>query len=95
MAIVAILLSPILIPIPGPNIFVYYPGLRTISHFRAWRGALRGRRLKPRLYFPRLEIADIEATLKQGREQVDFEQVRQLAKTMGLEQLPHFLQRFT
>jgi len=93
VAVVAILLSPILIPIPGPNIFVYYPGLRTISHFRAWRGALRGRRLKPRFFFPRVEIADIEATLKQGREQVDFEQVRQLAKQMGLEQLPHFLER--
>jgi hypothetical protein len=94
LTVVAILLSPILIPIPGPNILFYYPGLRTISHFLAWRGVLHGRRLKPSLYFPRVEIADIEATLKQGREQVDFEQVRQLAKTMGLEQLPHFLERF-
>jgi len=95
VTVVAILLSPILIPIPGPNILFYYPGLRTISHFLAWRGVLQGRRLTPRLYFPQVEIADIEATLKQGREQIDFEKVRQLAKQMGLEQLPHFLERFT
>jgi hypothetical protein len=95
VTVVAILLSPILIPIPGPNIFFYYPGLRTISHFLAWRGVLHGRRLDRRLFFPQVEIADIEATLKQSRERIDFEQVRQLAKRMGLEQLPHFLERFT
>lgn len=95
ITLIAILLSPILIPLPGPNILFYYPGLRTISHFLAWRGVLHGRRLNPRVFSPRVEIVDIEATLKQGRERIDFEQVRQFAKRMGLEQLPHFLERFT
>lgn len=94
ITLIAILLSPILIPLPGPNILFYYPGLRTISHFLALRGALHGRRLNPRIFFPRVEISDIEATLKQGRGRIDFEKVRQLAEGMGLKQLPQFLVRF-
>jgi K+-H+ exchange-related protein len=95
ITLVAILLSPILIPLPGPNIFFYYPGLRTISHFLAWRGVLHGRRLKARFFFPQEEISDIQTFLKQDPEMIDFEQVRQLARRMRLEQLPHFLERFT
>jgi hypothetical protein len=94
MTLVAILLSPILIPLPGPNFFFYYPGLRTISHFLAWRGALHGRRLKARFFFPQVEISDIETILKQEPGRMDFDQVRDLAKRMKLEELPHFLERF-
>jgi Mitochondrial K+-H+ exchange-related len=32
-------LTPVLAPIPGPNVFFYYPALRLLSHYRAWRGA--------------------------------------------------------
>src|SRR5215470_2932168 len=39
---VVVVLTPILAPIPGPNVFFYYPVLRLLSHFRAIRGASSG-----------------------------------------------------
>ena len=39
---VVIIFTPILAPIPGPNLFLYYPFLRLLSHYRAIRGALWG-----------------------------------------------------
>ena len=39
---VVIIFTPILAPIPGPNLFLYYPFLRLLSHYRAIRGALSG-----------------------------------------------------
>ena len=41
---VVALLSPFLVPIPGPNVFFYYPVLRLLSHYRAFRGAVSGLR---------------------------------------------------
>lgn len=41
---VAILFTPILAPIPGPNIVLYFPFLRMLSHYRAIRGARAGLR---------------------------------------------------
>src|SRR5437870_7230443 len=46
ISIVAFFLSPFLIPVPGPNLFLYYPALRTLSHYLARRGAWHGLRLK-------------------------------------------------
>jgi len=39
---VVIVFTPILAPIPGPNVFFYYPFLRLLSHYRAILGALSG-----------------------------------------------------
>jgi hypothetical protein len=39
---VVIMLTPILAPIPGPNLFFYYPFLRLLSHYRAIAGAGSG-----------------------------------------------------
>ena len=41
---VAIVFTPILAPIPGPNVVLYFPLLRMLSHYRAIRGASRGLR---------------------------------------------------
>jgi len=41
---VAILFTPILAPIPGPNVVLYFPLLRMLSHHRAARGASAGLR---------------------------------------------------
>ena len=95
ITLIAMLLSPILVPIPGPNIFFYYPGLRVVSHFLAWRGVLHGSRLKSRFFFPQAEIFDIETVLSEGPRRMDFERVRELAQLMKLEHLPHFLKRYT
>ena len=39
---VVIVFTPVLAPIPGPNVFFYYPFLRLLSHYRAILGALSG-----------------------------------------------------
>lgn len=36
---VAVAFAWILVPIPGPNVFFYYPALRLLSHYRAMTGA--------------------------------------------------------
>src|SRR5438552_6510427 len=41
---VVIVFTPVLAPIPGPNVFFYYPFLRLLSHYRAILGALSGLR---------------------------------------------------
>ena len=41
---VVLVLTPILAPLPGPNVFFYYPFLRLLSHYRAIRGAALGLR---------------------------------------------------
>ncbi len=38
---VAVAFAWVLVPIPGPNIFFYYPALRLMSHYRAMTGARR------------------------------------------------------
>jgi hypothetical protein len=38
---VAIVLAPFMAPIPGPNVFFFYPFLRLMSHVQALRGARR------------------------------------------------------
>lgn len=43
LTVVAILLAPILVPIPGPNVSFFYPFLRLLSHRQALRGARRAR----------------------------------------------------
>ena len=41
---VVIVFTPVLAPIPGPNVFFYYPFLRLLSHYRAILGAAAGLR---------------------------------------------------
>ena len=43
---VVLVFTPFLAPIPGPNVFLYYPFLRLLSHYRALRGASAGLRAK-------------------------------------------------
>lgn len=39
LTVVAVAFSPFLVPIPGPNVILYYPALRLLSHYRALTGA--------------------------------------------------------
>ena len=41
---IVVVFTPILAPLPGPNVFFYYPFLRLLSHYRAIMGSLRGQR---------------------------------------------------
>lgn len=39
---IVVIFTPVLAPIPGPNIFFYFPFLRLMSHYQAIRGARAG-----------------------------------------------------
>jgi K+-H+ exchange-related protein len=95
LAVIALALSPILVPIPGPNLFLYYPGLRMISHYLARKGAIRGLKLSERYYVALPEIAEIEVILDQSSSSVDSGKIGEIASRLKLEKLPHFLTRYS
>ena len=39
---IVVLFTPVLAPLPGPNVFFYYPVLRLMSHYQALRGTRVG-----------------------------------------------------
>jgi Mitochondrial K+-H+ exchange-related len=82
-----------LIPIPGPNVFLYYPALRTVSHYLARKGALQGLKLERKRLLPLPEISEIELFLNQ--QPSEFEKIRSLAEKLKLEQLTPFLERYS
>ncbi|MFN8006868.1 MAG: hypothetical protein U0V70_07570 [Terriglobia bacterium] len=94
LSVVAILLAPLTVPIPGPNLFFYYPGIRTISHFLAWKGSRHGAGLKAREFSPREEILELEKILQDKGTPDQTERIKKLSDGLGLEQLPHFMERY-
>jgi hypothetical protein len=91
IAVVALALTPVLVPIPGPNLFLYYPALRTISHYLARKGTLHGLRMSDRGWVGMSEVAEIEAILKQK----STGKIPDIAASLRLEGLPHFLARYS
>lgn len=64
LTVVVIALTPILAPIPGPNLFFYYPFLRLLSHYRAIRGALSGLKSSDIQYKDLPELSGLEDNLQ-------------------------------
>jgi hypothetical protein len=92
-SIVALTLTPFLVPIPGPNLFLYYPALRMISHYLARRGALQALKVEKTCFVPLPEISEIELIFNQ--KPFDFEKIRSLSEKLKLEQLTPFLERYS
>jgi hypothetical protein len=95
VSVVALALTPVLVPLPGPNLFLYYPGLRTISHYLARKGASHGLRLHDRKWSALPEIAEIEAILSQKPSANESGKIEEIASRLNLERLAHFLQRYS
>jgi Mitochondrial K+-H+ exchange-related len=95
LAVVALVLTPILVPIPGPNLFLYYPGLRMISHYLARKGATRGLELEERNWVALPEIAELEAILNGEPSAVEPGKIVEIAGRLRLERLPDFLARYS
>lgn len=93
ITIITILLSPILVPLPGPNIFFYYPAARLISHYLARRGVLHGTRLETH-YASLPELSEIESLLNQSPTVKEFDKIEKIAISLRLEHLGHFLKRY-
>jgi len=60
---VVIMLTPVRIPLPGPNFFFYYPFLRLLSHYRAILGALSGLRSRDVTFKDLPELSRLEDNL--------------------------------
>jgi len=88
---VVIVLTPVLAPIPGPNVFFYYPVLRLISHYRAIRGCANALR-NPQITFKCLPaLGALEDNLRAPR--VDWDIVRATAERLNMRGLEKFLKK--
>jgi len=61
---VAILFTPILAPLPGPNVVLYFPFLRMLSHFRAMSGAKSGLRSSETEFICLPDLVGLEENLR-------------------------------
>ena len=60
---VVIMFTPFLAPIPGPNVFFYYPLLRLLSHYRAILGTFSGLRSRDIEFKDLPELSGLEDNL--------------------------------
>lgn len=87
-------LTPVLVPIPGPNLFFYYPALRTFSHWFAWKGVLAGLKNMPPQLVAREEIENLENMIGRSGVLDSAAEIQDLSSRMKLEQLPDFISRY-
>ena len=88
---VAIAFTPILAPIPGPNIILYFPLLRMLSHYRAVQGASVGLRSAEIEFKCLPDLVGLEENLRTPS--FDRRVVRDLAEALKIRGLEQFLER--
>jgi len=91
VSLVALVFTPILAPIPGPNFFLYFPMLRMLSHFRGMRGAncgLHSEKIEFK-YFP--DLAGLEENLRTPP--LDRRTILAMAEGLNIHGLERFLER--
>jgi hypothetical protein len=88
---VAIVFTPILAPIPGPNIVLYFPLLRMLSHYRAIRGTSSGLRSVDIEFKCLPDLVGLEENLRTPR--FDRRAVLALAEGLKISGLEQFLER--
>ncbi len=87
-----LLVSFILVPIPGPNLFLYYFGFRVVGHFFSVRGARQGLNVTRWRTEPRAPLTELRTLLvldPASREP----RVHEIALRLQLEHLATFFQR--
>ena len=82
--------TPFLAPIPGPNVFFYYPFLRWLSHYRAIRGTTNGLRFNAVEFKSLPELSGLEENLES---RFDRNAIRSLAERLKIRGLEQFLER--
>jgi hypothetical protein len=88
---VALVFTPILAPIPGPNIVLYFPLLRMLSHYRAIRGAGVGLRSDEIEFKCLPDLVGLEENLRTPP--FDRRAVLALAEGLKIRGLEQFLER--
>ncbi len=91
VTLVVLALTPILAPIPGPNVFFYYPALRLLSHYRALRGATQALTTMPIQLKTLDDLSGLEENLRTPR--FDHATIRAFAERMQIRGLDRFLER--
>ena len=90
ITLVVVMLAPFLVPIPGPNVFFYYPALRLASHYRAMNGARRALDQNLVRFHELPELARLEDNLGAARNKSD---VGRATRDVEIEGLDKFLDR--
>jgi hypothetical protein len=85
------LLSALLVPIPGPNIFGYYLGFRLVGHWLSWRGARHASTI-PWTLEPDGSLAEL-ASLVHIPRAVRASRVDAIAARLNLQRLSKFFER--
>lgn len=88
---VALVFTPILAPIPGPNFFLYFPLLRMLSHFRGMRGAKSGLRCEDIEFRCLPDLAGLEENLRTPP--LDRRTILAMAEGLNIRGLERFLER--
>jgi len=87
-------LAPVLVPIPGPNLFFYYPALRTFSHWLAWQGVLSALSQMPPQLVAQEEIAGLESAIGSKGIADSRAEIQDHSSRLKLEELPEFIARY-
>jgi hypothetical protein len=88
---IVIAFTPILAPIPGPNIFLYYPVLRLLSHLRALRGAASALRSSKVQFKSLPDLSGLEENLQTRR--FDRGRIGAAVRSLNISGLDRFLER--
>ena len=94
LALGTVPLAPFLVPIPGPNLFFYYPALRTFSHWLAWQGVLSALRQMPPQLVAQEEIAGLESAIGSKGIADSRAEIQDHSSRLKLEELPEFIARY-
>lgn len=95
LALGALALTPFLVPIPGPNLFLYYPALRAFSHYLAYQGAVSGLRQHSPALVALGEIEQLEHWISRSGSSSSAAEIRELSLKLKLEKLSEFLVRYS
>jgi len=88
---VAIVFTPFLAPIPGPNVFFYFPVLRLLSHYAAWKGTRAGLHSREIEFICLPDLTTLEENLRMPS--ADRNTVQILADGLKIRGLRQFLER--
>lgn len=86
-------LGIIMIPVPGPNIFFFYPAARALGHYLARKGTARALRLKT-LSFQAEPLLDQVTRSNENSEAVQMA-LKELERRYNIRNLDQFLSRST
>ena len=89
---VLLLLSALLILLPGPNLIGYYFAFRVVGHYLSWRGARNGLDRVTWKCTPSEPLADLRAAIDLAPTQRGH-RLRELASLLRLDDLPTFIER--